>query len=139
MKAYLKEHKENLLLSTYKFHLQEGDIKEASFEWSEKNEEFSYKDEMYDVVTVKYEHDTAIIYCLKDENENELDQQMQLIQQKLHGKGTCLIQKLFPIVFYHPYVTYSYLPSNSASVRHALYSYRIPSTSDEILSPPPRA
>ena len=40
--------------------------------WTKDGKEFSYKDEMYDVVKIKHEKDKIIYFCIKDKAENNL-------------------------------------------------------------------
>lgn len=70
-------------LGTYlSFSLVNDAIKDPSFEWEETNKEFRYRGEMYDVLTIRYEKNTATIYCINDHKEKALEKQVEKILQK---------------------------------------------------------
>jgi hypothetical protein len=50
--------------------ISESQMSEIS--WKEKNKEFSYHNEMFDVVKLKYVGNKRYYYCLKDSKEKEL-------------------------------------------------------------------
>ncbi len=44
----------------------------SKISWKEKNKEFSYHNEMFDVVKLKYVGNKRYYYCIKDSKEKEL-------------------------------------------------------------------
>lgn len=64
------------------FRSVNGAIKDPSFEWEETNKEFRYLGEMYDVVAIHYEKNTATIYCINDHKEKALEKQAEQILHK---------------------------------------------------------
>ncbi|MCW3087712.1 MAG: hypothetical protein JWQ78_1098 [Sediminibacterium sp.] len=84
MKAYLKTHT-NPRYGTYlHFALADEEIRDPSFSWEEENEEFTFRGEWYDVVTVDRSGDSIRICALRDERENDLDKQVREIHQAAH-------------------------------------------------------
>ena len=82
MKAYLKANKHSNFGVKFQFNLSKGEISNPDFVWEEKGEEFKYKNEYYDIVTIEKDKGQIKIFCLKDDNENELEQQLNQINKK---------------------------------------------------------
>ncbi len=82
MKTYLKANKQSNFGIKFQFKLYQGEISNPDFVWEEKGEEFKYKNEYYDVVTIEKDKGQIKIICLKDDNENKLEQQLNQINKK---------------------------------------------------------
>jgi hypothetical protein len=81
MKAYLKEHHSSGFGSKLVFTLSAGEILNKDFSWEEENEEFRYLQELYDVVSIEKNNGKVEIVCLKDNNENQLENQLNEIHK----------------------------------------------------------
>jgi len=79
MKAFLKENKNSKFGNKFEFTLSANQIADTNFSWEEEGEEFRYKHELYDVVSVENKAGKLIIRCLKDDDENTLENQLNEI------------------------------------------------------------
>jgi hypothetical protein len=82
MKYYL-QHSDNTAYGTHLcLSLTDGRIMDPAFAWEEENTEFRYRNEWYDVISVKKTAGKILICCLKDGNENEIEKQWNELHHK---------------------------------------------------------
>ena len=81
MKAFLKENHSSGFGSKLVFSLNSGKIDDVNFSWEEENEEFRFQQELYDVVSMEKKNGKIEIVCLKDDNENQLENQLNEIHK----------------------------------------------------------
>ncbi len=81
MKAYLKKNKTSSFGNRFEFTLIENQVTDTQFSWEEENEEFRYRQELYDVVSIEKKAEKLVIICLKDNEENQLEKQLNQIHQ----------------------------------------------------------
>jgi hypothetical protein len=87
MKAFLKENKLSKFGTKLEFALDGNHIKDDNFSWEEENEEFRYHDELYDVVNIEKQEGKVILICIKDNDENQLENQLKEIH-KINKTGS---------------------------------------------------
>ena len=87
MKAYLKENKTSKFGTRLEFEIEGNQIKDKSFSWEEENEEFRYHNELYDVVNIENQEGKLILICIKDNDENQLENQLKEIH-KINKTGS---------------------------------------------------
>jgi len=73
MKTYLRENDASQIGTHFCFTTQSGQISDSAFLWEDENEEFRYKNELYDVVSIKKLSGKMLVCCLKDNNENDFE------------------------------------------------------------------
>ena len=140
MRTYLQTHDDSRLGTYLAFRLAENKIEDPSFEWEETNREFSYRGEMYDVVSVKTANDSIRICAWKDDRENELGKQMAAIRHSQNDTGShpaiSLIKFFSAFTFSDTGIVFS---SYTGTVCYAASPFpAMLSGNTEILSPPPR-
>ena len=91
MRAYLKTHPDIRYGSFFSLRVNNAAVIDPSFEWEEQNEEFRYKGQLYDVVTVRQKGDSLYISALKDDNENQLEQQIRQVRKEQPGSPVSAI------------------------------------------------
>lgn len=102
MKAFLKEHHSTRFGSKLVFELQAGKIQNTHFSWEEENEEFRYQNELYDVVSFEKTNNKIEIICIKDNDENQLENQLNEIRKLSKPNSTKTTHTTFKFfsVFY---------------------------------------
>lgn len=140
MKAYLSQHNDSSYGSYLSFNIQNNTITDNDFKWEEEGEEFRYKGELYDVVSVKKSNSTITICCLKDGNENNLEKQVNSIHKNNNSKTSSSALSLLKFfsaffmpdndspIFYYSLDTQKGSIANEASVTNNI----------EVIKPPPR-
>lgn len=98
MKSYLKANKLSNFGIRLQFDLNKGEIDNPSFAWEEKGEEFKFNNEYYDVVAIDQADGKVMIVCIKDENENQLE--MQLNQIYKSGKNSTSSSRYAHVKFF---------------------------------------
>lgn len=98
MKAYLRENKQSNFGEYFQFNLNQGEISNPDFVWEEEGEEFKFKNKYYDVVSIEKNKNQIKIICLKDDNENKLEQQLNQINKK--EKNTPFSSRLSQFKFF---------------------------------------
>ena len=140
MRSYLKTRTDTSYSSYLSFKLQQGAVADSKFSWEETDEEFSYKGELYDVITVQYTADSIRICAVKDKRENKLNHQLAEIhknKQGSHPSSAVSVLKLFSvftIITTDATVYYPVVPAQYASF--VLIDFQ--SGLREIHTPPPR-
>jgi hypothetical protein len=82
MQMYLKKNPQSAFHTIFQLKAKQHQINDNAFEWEEEGIEFTYNGKMYDVVKVVYSTDSAIIYCINDNAENNLKELLSEIQQQ---------------------------------------------------------
>ena len=140
MKAFLKENHSSGFGSKLVFSLNAGKIDNADFSWEEENEEFRYQQELYDVISVEKKNGKIEIVCLKDNNENQLENQLNEIH-KLNktnsSKSTQITLKFFSLFYLQKNQT-SNLKSMLCHPRPHRFSSDLLVAFFDIQAPPPR-
>ena len=88
MRAYLQSHNDTRFGTYLDLALVNNEVNDPSFEWEETNEEFRYKGEMYDVVSMQRSKNSIHLCALKDVRENDLEKQLSSIRHSNNGNGS---------------------------------------------------
>ncbi len=140
MKAYLKENHSSKFGNLLVFTVAQNKITDPDFTWETENEEFRYRQDLYDVVSVEKKAGKLEIVCLKDANENQLENHLNEIHKLNKNNSSRSNQnsvKFFSVFYlqkqdnYNLEIKRNNLPNHSFS---ATLSYSFLA----IQSPPPR-
>jgi len=139
MKAYLKSHKDINYGSYFQFRLDKQKVQDASFEWEEENEEFRYRGDYYDIVSIQSNADSIQICALKDGRENDLEKKLTAIHSQPDQSQTASISfiKHFP-AFYFSRNSLVFSPHNTHSGYPITATIGRVTDKADILTPPPR-
>lgn len=101
MRTYLKNNPDTRYGTYLSFHLSNNVITDPSVEWEKENEEFRYKGELYDIVTVQRDADSIRVFALKDDRENKLEKQLAEIHptHPTSSSSTISVLKFFSVFF----------------------------------------
>ncbi len=140
MKAYLKENKSSKFGTKLEFALDGDQIKDQSFSWEEENEEFRYHQELYDVVNIEKQDGKIILICLKDNDENQLENQIKEIHKTNKSGNNKTLQNSvkFFSVFYQEKHAEIYISEIEMKEKGVSHSSNLVSSFFEIQLPPPR-
>lgn len=94
IQAHLKTNRDTRFSTTLSFRLEKGKIANPEFEWEEANEEFTYRGELYDIITLQYSTDSVQIWALKDIRENKLIDRYVEINKSKHNKSSTILYVL---------------------------------------------
>ncbi|MCX6205288.1 MAG: hypothetical protein NTZ19_03445 [Bacteroidetes bacterium] len=140
MKSFLKEHRSSEFCSKLVFATSDGKIRDSNFSWEEENEEFRYQHELYDVVSIEKKNGRAEIICLKDNDENQLEIQLNEIHKSdksNSSKSTQNFLKFFSVFYLEKKQAFDF-----RTVEINLYTHRFSPelliAFFEIQVPPPR-
>jgi len=140
MKTYL-QHTDNSAYGTHLcFSLTNGHVMDPAFVWEEENAEFRYRNEWYDVISVKIADGKVLICCLKDGNENEIEKQWNELHHKNKDSSSSVPLSLLKfnsslLAFYEMQHRTYYLQTCTYCLQHtSIFLNNIP----EIQTPPPR-
>lgn len=139
MKAYLKENKSSAFGNRFEFTLTANQVTDPQFSWEEEGEEFRYNQELYDVVSIEKKEGKIIITCLKDNDENTLEKQLNEIHnlsKNNSSKPTHIGVKIFSL-FYLQQNNINELLENHNLISMPLFSSVLITRFVEILQPPP--
>lgn len=141
MRAYLKTHDDTRYGTYLNFPVVKNVINDPAFEWEETNQEFSYRGELYDVVSVIRTKDSIRIYALKDKRENDLEKQVAGIRHSKQDRDANPLVSLmkFFSAFEQTHTAIIFLSHNSAVTYRAAMNQAYVSCNTEIHSPPPRS
>jgi hypothetical protein len=139
MRAYLKTNPDIRYGSYFSLGIKNGQVTDQAFEWEEENEEFRYNSELYDVVTLQSKGDSLYISALKDDNENNLEQQVKQVRHSRQGSPVAAVSpaKFFPVLFVQAdrkNTTEPAIPRQYA----VFHSIQYPYDYSEVHTPPPR-
>lgn len=139
MRAYLQVNNDARYGSHFVFKLDNNKINDPAFEWEEEGQEFRYRSELYDVVSVTKLGNELKITALKDANENQLEQQVNQLNKDRNNKaaGTATALKFFGVCNGMRAPEYSFY-NPSCTVVYNLYSANPCDNARDILTPPPR-
>jgi hypothetical protein len=139
MRTYLQAHNDERYGSHFVFQLHNNKVNDPAFEWEEENQEFRYKSELYDVVSVTIQGNELKVTALKDSNENQLEQQVNQLNKDRNNKTTAPASalKFFSVCCDIPTEEYSLHKTSSTTFYH-FYRANACDKSREILTPPPR-
>jgi hypothetical protein len=101
MKAFLQENKSSQFGTKLEFAVVSNKIIDENFSWEDENEEFRYHDELYDVVKIEKKQDKIVLICLKDKDENQLENQIKEIH-KINKTGSSKNQQT-NLKFFSPF------------------------------------
>ena len=140
MKIYL-QHTDNSAYGNHLcFSLTNGQITDPAFAWEEENTEFRYRNEWYDVISIKKTGGKILICCLKDGNENEIEKQWNELHHKNKDASSTVPVSLLKFcsslqAFYDMQPRICYL----LTCKHGLsYTSFFLNNIPEIQTPPPR-
>ncbi len=117
-------------------------IKDPSFEWEETNKEFRYRGEMYDVISIHYEKNTATIYCINDHKEKALEKQAEQMLHKQTNQSAgskAVFQKMQLTAFDLPQNLLQSLTYIILKNAHPARANKPVGIVADVLSPPPEA
>jgi hypothetical protein len=140
MKAFLKEHHSSRFGSKLVFAMSAGKVNNANFSWEEENEEFRYQQELYDVVSIEKTNGKIEIICIKDNDENQLESQLNEIRKLNKPNSSKSTQNTFKFfsVFYLQKSHSNYLSLVKNIVIPFRFSSELSKTFFDIQAPPPR-
>ena len=140
MKAYLKANKQSDFGVKFQFNLTQDEISNPDFVWEEKGEEFTYKNEYYDIVTIEKDKGQIKIICLKDDNENKLAQQLNQInkKEKNSSSNTRCTQLKFYSFFYNESANHTFFFWSQKPDFVETYNFYLKDCDTTINIPPPR-
>lgn len=72
MKTWLRTHRESSYHTVFSFAASNGQIADPELHWEESGKEFSYKGNLYDIISVELHGSRATVYCVNDHAEKEL-------------------------------------------------------------------
>ncbi len=111
-------------------------LKEISWE---ENTEFSYQDEMYDVIKLEKSNGKTIIWCLADKKETALvGQYLKSRKQSSEKNGSDQILKLLTTQFLPSTQKDFIVPLQLQQQIFNLYQLSIPAIANAIITPPPK-
>ena len=102
MKTWLRTHRESTYHTVFSFAASDGEISDPDLHWEEAGKEFSYKGNLYDVISVEIRGSRATVYCVNDHAEKKLltvISGMHARQQQSSAGAKALFQKLLLSVF----------------------------------------
>lgn len=140
VKAYLKQNKSAQLGTRFEFALNNDQVTDNQFFWEEEGAEFRYQQELYDVVSLEKKEGKLILVCLKDNDENQLEKQVNEIHKKnkpSNGKTAQNSIKFFS-VFYLEKLDNHFLPSANVKATIAFNDANERAIYFSIPLPPPR-
>ena len=76
---------------------------DPDFSWEEENEEFRYQKDLYDIVSIEKKEGLIEIVCLKDNDENQLESQLNEIHKSNKTNTSKSIQsnsKIFSVFYF---------------------------------------
>ena len=139
MRTYLKHNPDKRYGTYLSFHLSNNNITDPSVEWEKENEEFRYKGELYDIVTVQRDADSIRIFALKDDSENKLEKQLSEIHRSHPGNSSSTISVLkFFSVFYIPDGENKCIQTLSTVEYASIMNVCFYPAYHEVYTPPPR-
>lgn len=140
MKAWLRTSRQSPYHTVLTFAVVNGQLSDPGLHWEETGKEFSYRGNLYDIISVETHGHTATVYCVNDHAEKKL---LSLItamrghQQKSSAGAKTGFQKLLLSVF--ELQQHSVAPGIAALPRKILPQQLNKPVSQvrDILSPPP--
>lgn len=102
MKTWLRTHRESSYHTVFSFASSDGQISDPELHWEETGKEFSYRGNLYDIVSIELRGSRATVYCVNDHAEKKLltiISGMHERQQKSSAGAKTVIQKLLLSVF----------------------------------------
>lgn len=102
MKTWLRTHRESAYHTVFSFAASDGEIADPDLRWEEAGKEFSYKGNLYDVISVELQGSRATVYCVNDQAEKKLltvISGMHVKQQQSSAGAKTVFQKLLLSVF----------------------------------------
>ena len=141
MKTYLTTHHDDRYGSYFSFKAANGRVNDPSFNWKEKNKEFRYKGEWYDVVSIKQSGDSIKICSLKDDRENNLEKQLAEIHQQKNNRSSTTSLSLikFFSLFYVSGNEKKFIPQSGKISYGLAVDEDWISTNCQVNTPPPRS
>jgi hypothetical protein len=136
VRAYLNQNP-NAAGEFLEFGFKNNAVTNNGFEW-EDSHEFSYKGEMYDVISLDYKKDKLIIHCIKDTEENVLIQLYSKMQGKTH-KASHNEFKFYSLLFSLPSEKNETVISSTGVDFTNTYFFDLPAGYSAIGKQPPRA
>ena len=142
MKAFIKANPSLEYTVELVFTTSNNIITDKGFIWKEESKEFSFNNEMYDVVDIKMKGNIMFIQCIKDSKEDILIRQYcalfnQQNNSKSSNKNSSLL-KLFTQIFTlekaYNFTLYTVQVQNN----FPLIAINIKKNTKDILTPPPR-
>ena len=142
MKAFIKANPSLDCTTKFVFTTTNNNITDKGFTWKEKNKEFIFNNEMYDVVDIKMNGNTILIQCIKDNKEDELIKQYcALLNQQHNSKSTnknSSLLKLFSQIFTKEEAYNFTFSIAQMQNTFSLITIDIKKNTKDILTPPPR-
>lgn len=102
MKTWLRTHRESSYHTVFSFATADGQISDPDLHWEEAGKEFSYRGNLYDIISVELHGSRATVYCVNDHAEKKLltvISGMHARQQQSSAGAKTVFQKLLLSVF----------------------------------------
>jgi hypothetical protein len=140
MKVFLKQNKSSQFGTKFEFPINNGQVADAKFSWEEEGAEFRYQHELYDVVSLEQKEGKLIIVCIKDNDENQLEKQLNEIHKtnKPVNSKTDLNSFKFFSVFYLEKSNCYFEFCNKKKFIFPVNTSNLTATFFDIQLPPPR-
>jgi hypothetical protein len=140
MKAFLKENKASKFGTRLELTIIGNQIKDANFSWEEVNVEFRYQGDLYDVVNIEKHNSKIVLICIKDNDENQLENQLKEIHKINKTGSSKSLQNNFKFfsVFYLEKQIRLYLSKKAKKEVIPYFASGLLATFFEIQLPPPR-
>jgi hypothetical protein len=136
VRSYLRANPGTAIGEFIHFTTSAGKVNEKTFSWVDKHE-FMYHGEMYDVISVSTSTDHLVIHCIKDKDENALNDLYQKIQKNNSHSSPGHSLKFFSQVFFVPESTNEPLIISERSTFSSHYKTVIPFRYFSVNTPPP--
>ncbi len=132
MCTFLKDHPTSTAIEKISFPTIHGEIKISDFVWEERDKEFSWKGEWYDVLYIQQTKDTLQAYVVKDGKETNL-LKAYANTHDIHGKNKKVSATKFsffiqPDIINAPKLVFCWFPttienivSKTSGSREAIY------------------
>jgi len=139
MKAFIAANPETEIASKFCFSLRAINSHEISFEWKENGEEFTYKNNLYDVIKSTTKNDSIYIVAINDNEENKLiDSYIKIVNKQNNSKSnTQTLLKFFTTIFILEDVPFNIF--TATKVKHSYcYQSSFSNWVNTINTPPPQ-
>jgi hypothetical protein len=142
MKAYVRTHRREFSLVTFRVALHNGTPESNQFVW-ENDHEFRYEAAMYDVIEKEISGDTLTIYAVMDEKESALvNHYLEIIKRSHHhpSKSRAAVSLMQFLLQFNitDCLTFTFWATEVLTAYPSYHSMRLLSVYPEIITPPPQ-
>lgn len=140
MKTYLSANRASEFGTIFEFTLNNNKVVDSGFTWEEENVEFRFNQDLYDIVHIEKKEGKLLVTCLKDNDENQLEKQINEIHKnnKPFNSKTAQQTVKFFSSFYLPNQDRKFDTKELKEVFKTRYLMLLNSSFSKIQLPPPR-